>query len=84
MTLFKNKKQPSYTVIIGCGRLGANLANTLSGEGENVLILDKEKDSFRKRGTAPSLGRRRRSGCHLRRLRAGKKSIQWKSACNRI
>ena len=48
MTLFKNKKQPSYTVIIGCGRLGANLANTLSGEGENVLILDKEKDSFRK------------------------------------
>ena len=48
MTLFKNKKQSSYTVIIGCGRLGANLANTLSEEGENVLILDKEKDSFRK------------------------------------
>ena len=48
MTLFKNKKQSSYTVIIGCGRLGANLANTLFGEGENVLILDKEKDSFRK------------------------------------
>ena len=48
MTQFKNKKQSTYTVIIGCGRLGANLANTLSGEGENVLILDKEKDSFRK------------------------------------
>ena len=48
MTRFKNKKQSSYTVIIGCGRLGANLANTLSEEGENVLILDKEKDSFRK------------------------------------
>lgn len=48
MTLFKNKKQSSYTVIIGCGRLGANLANTLSEEGENVLILDKDKDSFRK------------------------------------
>ena len=48
MTLFKNKKQSSYTVIIGGGRLGANLANTLFGEGENVLILDKEKDSFRK------------------------------------
>ena len=48
MTRFKNKKQSTYTVIIGCGRLGANLANTLSGEGENVLILDKEKDSFRK------------------------------------
>lgn len=48
MTLFKDKKQSSYTVIIGCGRLGANLANTLSEEGENVLILDKDKDSFRK------------------------------------
>ena len=48
MTLFKYKKQSSSTVIIGCGRLGANLANALSEEGENVLILDKEKDSFRK------------------------------------
>lgn len=48
MTRFKNKKQSTYTVIIGCGRLGANLANTLSEEGENVLILDKNKDSFRK------------------------------------
>ena len=48
MTLCKNKKPSSYTVIIGCSRLGANLANTLSEEGENVLILDKEKDSFRK------------------------------------
>ena len=48
MTRFKNKKQSTYTVIIGCGRLGANLANTLSEEGENVLILDQNKDSFRK------------------------------------
>ncbi|MPN32244.1 Glutathione-regulated potassium-efflux system protein KefC [bioreactor metagenome] len=37
-----------YTIIIGCGRLGANLANTLSDEGGDVLIIDKEKDSFRK------------------------------------
>ena len=48
MTLFKNKRKAPYTVIIGCGRLGADLANTLSEQGENVLILDKEKDSFRK------------------------------------
>ena len=48
MTLFKNRRQSSYTIIVGCGRLGANLANTLSGEGENVLILDRNKDSFRK------------------------------------
>lgn len=52
MTLFKNKKQSSYTVIIGCGRLGANLANTLSEEGENVLILDKDKNAFRKLSTS--------------------------------
>lgn len=40
---FKN-----YTVIIGCGRLGASLANTLSNIGANVLIMDKSKDSFRR------------------------------------
>ncbi|MGN0983298.1 MAG: potassium channel family protein [Gemmiger sp.] len=48
MTLFKTKKPAPYTIIVGCGRLGANLADTLSGEGENVLILDKEKEAFRK------------------------------------
>ena len=37
-----------YTVIVGCGRLGANLANILSERGENVLIIDKNKDAFRK------------------------------------
>ena len=46
--------KPSYTVIVGCGRLGADLANTLSEEGESVLILDKNKDSFRK--LSPSFG----------------------------
>ena len=43
MSILKNKRQADYTIIVGCGRLGANLANTLSEEGENVLILDKEK-----------------------------------------
>lgn len=54
MTFFKRNKKPSYTVIVGCGRLGADLANTLSEEGESVLILDKNKDSFRK--LSPSFG----------------------------
>ena len=54
MSLFNRKKKSSYTIIIGCGRLGANLANTLSEEGESVLILDKSKDSFRK--LSPSFG----------------------------
>ena len=47
MTLFKTKK-PDYTVIVGCGRLGANLANSLSDEGGNVLIMDRDRDSFRR------------------------------------
>lgn len=48
MKIFETKKQGTYTVIIGCGRLGANLANTLSNEGENVLIMDENKNSFRR------------------------------------
>lgn len=48
MKLFDTKKEREYTIIIGCGRLGANLANTLSNEGENVLIMDKNEGSFRR------------------------------------
>lgn len=48
MEFFKKKKSMDYTIVIGCGRLGANLANTLSDEGGNVLIMDKDKSAFRK------------------------------------
>jgi trk system potassium uptake protein TrkA len=55
MKLFKDKEtHKDYTIIIGCGRLGASLANTLSDEDGNVLIIDKNKDSFRK--LSPSFG----------------------------
>lgn len=54
MEFFKPKKPAAYTVIIGCGRLGANLANTLSDEGENVLIMDEDRNSFRR--LAPNFG----------------------------
>lgn len=54
MALFTAKKSSGYTMIIGCGRLGANLANTLSDEGGNVLIVDKDKNAFRK--LSPSFG----------------------------
>lgn len=47
MGLFDRKKE-ECTIIIGCGRLGANLANTLSDRGENVIIIDINDDSFRK------------------------------------
>lgn len=53
MNHFKTKPI-DYTVIIGCGRLGANLANALSDDGCNVLILDKDKYAFRK--LSPSFG----------------------------
>ncbi len=48
MKIFNSKKKDDYTIIIGCGRVGANLANTLSNNGESVLIMDKNKDAFRR------------------------------------
>lgn len=50
----KKQKNENYTIIIGCGRLGANLANTLSDSGEDVLIIDKNKNAFRK--LSPAFG----------------------------
>ncbi|AMJ41237.1 potassium channel family protein [Anaerotignum propionicum] len=55
MKRFTNKQEyQNYIIIIGCGRLGANLANTLSEGNGNVLIIDKNKDAFRK--LSPSYG----------------------------
>lgn len=55
MKLFTDKQRvKDYTIIIGCGRLGANLANRLSDEDGDVLIIDKEKDALRK--LSPSFG----------------------------
>lgn len=48
MKIFEKNNNDTYTIIIGCGRLGANLANTLSNEGENALIMDENKESFRR------------------------------------
>lgn len=48
MKIFEKNNNNAYTIIIGCGRLGANLANTLSNEGENALIMDENKESFRR------------------------------------
>ena len=53
-SLMDKKADENYTIVIGCGRLGANLANTLSDEGGNVLIIDKSKDALRK--LSPSFG----------------------------
>jgi trk system potassium uptake protein TrkA len=52
--LTSKQEYENYTIIIGCGRLGANIANTLSDGDGNVLIIDKNKDAFRK--LSPSFG----------------------------
>lgn len=48
LNFFEKKNKDDYIIIIGCGRLGANLANTLSDNDGNVLIMDSSKDSFRR------------------------------------
>ena len=48
MKIYSNKKNDGYTIIVGCGRLGANLANTLSDGGGEIVVIDKNPDAFRK------------------------------------
>ena len=35
-------------VVVGCGRLGASIANDLYEQGEDIIVIDKNEDSFRK------------------------------------
>lgn len=35
-------------VILGCGRVGATIASTMSREGHEVTIIDQNQDSFRR------------------------------------
>ncbi|MDD5128068.1 MAG: TrkA family potassium uptake protein [Candidatus Omnitrophica bacterium] len=39
-----------YVIIAGCGRVGAELAKLLSGEGHDVVIIDKSRESFSRLG----------------------------------
>ena len=48
MLFFKEDTKEKLIIIIGCGRLGSRLANDLSDQGGNVLILDRTPDSFRR------------------------------------
>jgi trk system potassium uptake protein TrkA len=40
-----------YIVIVGCGRLGSMLANQLSGQGRNVVVVDRDETAFRNLST---------------------------------
>ena len=37
-----------HVVVIGCGRVGSDLAMGLSEEGHSVVVIDKYRDSFRR------------------------------------
>lgn len=39
-------------IVVGCGRVGSQLATLLSIDGHNVTVIDKDSDSFRRLGTA--------------------------------
>ena len=39
-----------YVIIVGCGRVGAELAKLLSGEGHDVVVIDKSRESFSRLG----------------------------------
>lgn len=39
-----------YVIIVGCGRVGSELAMLLSQEGHNVVVVDKDPNSFTRLG----------------------------------
>ena len=39
-----------YVIIVGCGRVGSELAKILSREGHNVVVIDKNAESFNRLG----------------------------------
>ena len=36
-----------YIIVVGCGRLGSILASRLSSQGDSVVVIDPNEDSFR-------------------------------------
>lgn len=39
-----------YVIIVGCGRVGSELAKLLSSEGHNVVVIDRNQPSFDRLG----------------------------------
>ncbi|OGB87054.1 potassium transporter TrkA [candidate division WOR-1 bacterium RIFCSPLOWO2_02_FULL_46_20] len=40
-----------HIIIVGCGRVGAQLAQLLSSEGHNIVIIDKKAEAFKRLGS---------------------------------
>ncbi len=41
-----------FVIIVGCGSVGAGLAEALSGEGHNLVVVDQQEHAFQKLGIA--------------------------------
>ncbi len=41
-----------HIVVVGCGRVGSDLATQLSESGHTVAVIDKNRDAFRRLGVA--------------------------------
>lgn len=44
------RSKKMYVIIVGCGRVGSELAKLLSNEGHDVVIIDKNQTSFERLG----------------------------------
>lgn len=40
-----------YVIIVGCGRVGSELARILASEGHDVVVIDKNLNSFKRLGS---------------------------------
>jgi trk system potassium uptake protein len=46
---------PRDVMILGCGRVGAMVAKALAAEGDNVVVIDRDADNFRRLAEGPNL-----------------------------
>jgi len=40
-----------YVIVVGCGKVGSNLAKELADEGHDIVIIDNDPEKFRQLGT---------------------------------
>ena len=40
-----------YVIIVGCGRVGSELAKLLSNENHNVVVIDQKREAFERLGS---------------------------------
>lgn len=47
--MFENifRKEKDYVIIVGCGKLGAKIAEDLSGERKSIVLIDKDENAFK-------------------------------------